>query len=69
MPFNVLWLSQADIDTRGITRPEIMDEVVRGFVNQWQGDIVMPAKIVIPPGRTAPRPRTACPGAATGGPT
>lgn len=49
MPCNVLWLSQADIDTLGITMPEIMDEVERGFVAQGQGNIEMPAKIGIHP--------------------
>jgi alanine dehydrogenase len=47
MPFDVLWLSQADIDSLGITMLEIMDEVERGFIAQGRGDIEMPAKIGI----------------------
>ena len=47
MPFDVLWLSQADIDSLGITMLEIMDEVERGFVAQGRGEVEMPAKIGI----------------------
>lgn len=47
MPFDVLWLSQADIDSLGITMLEIMDEVERGFNAQGRGEIEMPAKIGI----------------------
>jgi len=47
MPFDVLWLSQADIDTLGITMLEIMDEVEQGFAAQGRGEVEMPAKIGI----------------------
>jgi alanine dehydrogenase len=47
MTFDVLWLSRADIDSLGLTMPEIMDEVERGFAAMGRGDVEMPAKIGI----------------------
>ncbi len=39
MPFDVLWLSQADIDSLDPTMLEIMDEVERCFVAQGLGEL------------------------------
>jgi ornithine cyclodeaminase/alanine dehydrogenase len=47
MTFDVLWLSRADIDALGLTMPEIMDEVERGFAAMGRGEVEMPAKIGI----------------------
>jgi alanine dehydrogenase len=49
MPFDVLWLSRADIDSLGITMREIMDVIEEGFAALGQGVVELPAKIGVHP--------------------
>jgi len=49
MPFDVLWLSQADLDSLGLGMPEIMNAVEQGFACLGRGQAEMPAKIGIHP--------------------
>jgi ornithine cyclodeaminase/alanine dehydrogenase len=49
MPFDVLWLSRADIETLGITMRELMDEIETGFAALGQGEVELPAKIGVHP--------------------
>lgn len=49
MPFEVLWLSQADLESLGIGMPQIMDAVEKGFACLGRGEAEMPAKIGIHP--------------------
>jgi len=49
MPFDVLWLSRADIDSLGISMREIMDVIEEGFAALGQGEVEMPAKIGVHP--------------------
>lgn len=53
MPFDVLWLSRADIDSLGITMREIMDEIETGFTALGLGEVELPAKIGVHPRRDA----------------
>ncbi|GAB6125281.1 ornithine cyclodeaminase family protein [Humidesulfovibrio idahonensis] len=49
MPFDVLWLSRADIDSLGISMREIMDVIEEGFAALGQGEVELPAKIGVHP--------------------
>lgn len=49
MSFDVLWLSQEEIDSIGITMPEVMDRVEQGFAALGRGEVEMPAKIGVHP--------------------
>ncbi len=49
MSFDVLWLSQQEIDSLGIKMSEVMDRVEQGFAALGGGEAEMPAKIGIHP--------------------
>jgi len=49
MKFEVLWLSQAEIASLGITMGEVMNRVEEGFAALGRGEVEMPAKIGIHP--------------------
>lgn len=49
MGFEVLWLSMKDIDSLGITMPQVMDAVENGFAALGRDEVEMPAKIGIHP--------------------
>lgn len=49
MSFDVLWLSQEEIDSLGITMSDVMDRVEQGFAALGRGEVEMPAKIGIHP--------------------
>lgn len=49
MTTKVLWISAREIDSLGITMPEIMDRVEAGFAAMGRGEGEMPAKIGIHP--------------------
>ncbi|WP_022661072.1 ornithine cyclodeaminase family protein [Paucidesulfovibrio longus] len=49
MSFEVLWLSMKEIDSLGITMPEVMDAVENGFAALGRDEVEMPAKIGVHP--------------------
>lgn len=48
-PFNVLWLSRADVESLGIAMPELMDEIETGFAALGGGAVELPPKIGVHP--------------------
>ncbi|MEF2144416.1 MAG: ornithine cyclodeaminase family protein [Desulfovibrionaceae bacterium] len=49
MSFEILWLSMQEIDSLGITMPEVMDAVEDGFAALGRDEVEMPAKIGVHP--------------------